>query len=247
MSKLAKPYLSVIIPGYNEEEIIKGTIIAVENALESIGKPFEILIVDDASKDRTAEILKSLVKSRRHPSLRFVSYKEGPSRRENLARSFRLLRGQYIILLDMDLAMDLVHMGEMLHFLEKGYDVVLANRYLKGSKIVRDPRRFVVSKLYNRFIRMFFRTGIKDNICGFKAFRKNAVMALVKDAGIDKSGTRSVFWDTEIVIRALRKGMQIKELPVHWKEGKSSALTFRREVKMLPYIIKFWLAFPRKK
>lgn len=244
---MPKIKLSVIIPGYNEEKVIVNTITSVEKTLFSLKKSFEILIVDDGSKDATPNLLQELVKSKKHPNLRFVSYKDGPSRRENLAKSFKLLKGEYVILLDMDLSMDLKHLKEMIYWLEHGYGMVIPNRYNKKSRIKRDPKRYVISKIYNAFIRMLFGTGFKDNICGFKAFKRNIVLQLVKDAGIDRTRRRSVFWDTELIIHALHRGIAIKEIPVHWEEGKSSALTFKREITMIPYIIKFWMNFHKSK
>ncbi|MBS3105483.1 glycosyltransferase [Candidatus Woesearchaeota archaeon] len=238
---MPKIELSVIIPGYNEEKIIVNTINSVEKIIRSFKKSFEILIVDDGSNDTTSKILQRLVKSKKHPNLRFVSYKDGPSRRENLAKSFKLLNGRYVILLDMDLSMDLKHLSKMIFWLEHGYGMVIPNRYHKKSNIKRDPGRYIISKMYNAFIRMLFRTGFKDNICGFKAFKREVILQIIREAGIDESRRRSVFWDTEIIIHALRKGIRIKEIPIHWKEGKSSALTFKKEIKMIPYIIKFWM------
>ncbi len=238
---MGKKLISVIIPGYNEEDVIAHSIAAVEKELASLHKPFEILIVDDGSTDSTLKIVQKLIKGKQHSNLQVISYKNGPSRRENLAKSFKLLRGEYIILLDMDLSMDLKHLKEMIYWLEKDYGMVIPNRYHKQSNIRRDPKRYVISKIYNAFILLLFRTGFKDNICGFKAFKRGVILQLTKEAGIDKTAKRSVFWDTEILIRALQKGIKIKEIPVHWEEGKSSALTFKREIKMLPYIIKFWL------
>ena len=243
---MEKGLISIIIPGYNEELVVENTINSVEKVLGAMQSPYEILIVDDGSTDRTTKIIKRLLKSKKHPNLRLVSYKDGPSRRENLAKSFRLLKGSHIILLDMDLSMDLKHLKEMLHWLQHGYDIVIPNRYHSKSDLKRNPKRYMISKAYNSFIRLLFRTGLKDNICGFKAFQKKAIDTLLKDAGIDKSRTRSVFWDTELLIHAIRRGMKIKEIPVHWEEGKNSALTFKREAKMLPYIIKFWLS-PKNK
>jgi len=244
---MSKTKLSIIIPGYNEEKIIVNTITSVEKTLFSLKRPFETLIVDDGSKDATPRILQKLVKSKKYQNLRFVSYKDGPSRRENLAKSFKLLKGEYVILLDMDLSMDLRHLKEMVYWLENGYDMVIPNRYHKKSRIKRDPRRYIISKMYNAFIRMLFRTGFKDNICGFKAFKRDIILKLVEDSGIDKTIKRSVFWDTELIVRALHKGVAIKEIPVHWEEGKNSALTFKREIRMIPYIIKFWMNLHKSK
>lgn len=244
---MKKKLISVIIPGYNEEDIIKDTICTVEKILASIGNPFEIFIVDDASADSTSEILKNFIKSKQHPYLRFISYKNGPSRRENLASSFKFLKGEYIVLLDMDLSMSPGHIKKMLHWLEQGYDIVCPSRYVKGSKIKRDHARYVISRLYNASIQMLFGTMLKDNVCGFKAFKREVILKLVKEAGIDKTRMRSVFWDTEILIHARRLGFSIKQMPIEWKEGKRSALNFKREIRMAPYIIKFWFKFLNRK
>ena len=240
---MKKKLISAIIPCYNEEKIIESSVNAVEKALSSMDGDFELVIVDDGSTDGTKKILERLVKSGKHLNLRFLSYANGPSRRENLAKSFKSLKGGYILLLDMDLSLDLKHLKEMIGFLDRGFDLVIPNRYHKASKIRRDPKRYAISKLYNALIRALFMTGLKDNICGFKAFRRDAAMKLVAQAGIDKSGKRSVFWDTELLIRAIKNGMKIKQIPVHWEESDSSTLTFKREMKMFPYIMKFWMGF----
>ena len=244
---MKKELISVIIPAYNEGDIIKDTLDTVEKTVALIGEPFEILVVDDASTDETPKILKNLIKSKQHPSIRFISYKDGPSRRENLASSFKFLNGEYVILLDMDLSMNPKYIKDMLYWLGQGYDIVCPSRYVKGSQIKRNHGRYIISKLYNASIQILFGTKLKDNVCGFKAFKKKVILQLVKQAGVDKNKMRSVFWDTEILIHARRLGFSIKEIPIQWKEGKRSALNFKREVKMFPYIIKFWIGvFGRK-
>lgn len=234
-----KRLVSVIIPGYNEASVVAGTVSVVERAMRLLKRPFEILIVDDGSKDLTPVILERLAK--KYKNLRFVSYKDGPSRRENLAKSFKLLRGEYVLLLDMDLSLDISHLKDMLYWLEQGYGMVIVNRYHKQSRIRRHLKRYIVSKLYNAFIRLLFRTGYHDNICGFKAFKRDVIAKLVAQAGIDETRKRSVFWDTQILILAVRNAVPIKEIPVCWTEGKSSALSFSKEISMLPYIVRFWL------
>ena len=238
---MKKKIVSIIIPGYNESHRVESTINSVECIMDSLGRQYEILVVDDGSTDDTVAALEGMVSGKKHRRLRFVSYADGPSRRENLAKSFRLLKGDYVMLLDMDLSMDPAYIKDMIQWIEQGYDLVLGSRYHKDSKVKRHPTRFLVSKLYNATIRVLFNTGFKDNICGFKAFRKDAILRLVGEAGIDKTGRRGVFWDTEIVIRAIWDKLKIKEIPISWKEAKSSSLTFRREIKMVPYILKFWI------
>ncbi len=237
---MKKQLISVIIPGYNEEVVVANTISSVEDVMKQVGRPFEILVVDDGSRDATRRILEQLVRSKKHPELRFISYADGPSRRENLAKSFPLLNGDYILLLDMDLSLDVSHLKDMVRWLDDGHDMVIMNRYHPESRIRRNLKRYIISKIYNAVIRALFRTGFKDNICGFKAFKRKAAMALVSAAGIDESGRRSVFWDTQLIIFALRKHMKIKEIPVRWTEGKKSSLRFSREIWMFLYMLKFW-------
>ena len=232
--------ISIIIPAYNEETVIAYSLPTVYKELLSLDKPFEILVVDDGSKDSTLSIAQKILKSGEYPHLKLISYKDGPSRRENLSKSFTLLNGEQIILFDMDLSMDPKHLKEMLSCLNQGYEMVIPNRYHKDSVIHRTPKRYIISKLYNAFIRLLFRTGFKDNICGFKAFQREVALQLIKDAGSDTTRRRSVFWDTEIIIHAQRRGIKIKEIPISWIEGKNSALNFKREIKMLPYIMEFW-------
>ncbi len=237
---MKKHLISVIIPGYNEEAAVAGTVSSVDAVMRQIGRPFEILIVDDGSKDATPRILEWLVKSKKHPQLRFITYADGPSRRENLAKSFKLLKGDYVLLLDMDLSLDVSHLKDMVYWLDDGYDLVIMNRYHPRSRIRRNLKRYVISKIYNSIIRVLFRTGFRDNICGFKAFKRDAALGLVSAAGIDGSGRRSVFWDTQLIIFAKRMHLKIKELPVRWTEGKKSSLRFSREIWMFLYMIKFW-------
>ena len=244
---MKKDLISVIIPAYNEEKVLYRSLKAIENKLLSMKQPFEILVVNDGSKDATLDIIKKLIKEKKRPYLKVVSYKDGPSRRENLAKSFKLLKGNYILLLDMDVSMDLKHLEEMVYWLEKGFPIVIANRYHKDSRTKKHPKRYIISKIYNAVIRLLFQTGLRDNICGFKAFKKGIILKLVKESGEDKTRTRSVFWDTELLIRARCHKIRIKEIPVCWQEAEKSALNFKREIKMVPYIIKFWMNFSRKK
>ncbi|HIA99990.1 MAG TPA: glycosyltransferase, partial [Gemmatimonadetes bacterium] len=102
---MKKKLISVIIPAYNEEKVIYNSLTAIENQLLSMKRPFEILVVNDTSTDSTLKIVEGMIKKRKRNYLRIITYKDGPSRRENLARSFKLLKGEYIMLLDMDVAM----------------------------------------------------------------------------------------------------------------------------------------------
>lgn len=101
--------------------------------------------------------------------------------------------------------------------------------------------------MYNICIRFLFRTHIHDHLCGFKAFKKDVILKLVDEMGYDKSLTRGIFWDTELLIRARRHGYKIKEIPIWWSERKKSALYFKRELKTIGYIFKFIIKLSKEK
>jgi len=236
--RVQKPDLSVVIPMYNERAILSQTLNTLRQVLPKASKRYEIILVDDNSKDDTLSI--ALDERKKDPSLGIAAYAQGPSRRENLCRTFSLTRATRILLLDMDLAMNPSYIPIMLRRLDEGYAVIAASRYAPGARVVRSPHRYLVSRAFNVFVRTFFRTGIYDNCCGFKAFQRDAIITLAQELGIDPTGDRGVFWDTELLIRARRLGLPLFELPIFWVAGKKSELRFKREARMVKYIIRFF-------
>ncbi|MCX5694998.1 MAG: hypothetical protein NT014_07795, partial [Candidatus Omnitrophica bacterium] len=124
-----------------------------------------------------------------------------------------------------------------------GFDIVTGSRYAKGARIERKIFRFYISIIYNALIRLLFRTRIRDHMCGFKAFKKDVALKLVEEMGYDTSLRRGIFWDTELLVRAIRNNYKIKEIPIWWKERNKSALYFKREIGTLAYILSFWWKF----
>ena len=138
---------------------------------------------------------------------------------------------------DTDLATDISSLKSLVKAAEGKYDIAIGSRYLKDSKIRRKPERRIISFFYNNFVRLYLRSRIRDHNCGFKAFKKQVILDLVEEAGYDKSFTRGWFWDAEILIRAQRKKLKIAEIPAHWIEPKKSTFSFKREKRMIPYIL----------
>ena len=233
--------VSLFIPIFNEEKIIDRDIRAVDYVVGKMPQKTEIFIVNDASSDKTAQIAGKIEKSNKRVTL--LNYSLGPSRRENLAQSFKQASGDIIAFLDIDLVGSLRFYQDLIDEVLAGSDIVTGSRYACGSKIRRKPFRLLISKAFNGVIRTVFKTGIKDHLCGFKAFRKEAILSLVEEMGYDRSLRRGVFWDTEMLIRARHHGYKIKEIPIWWRERKKSALYFKREVRSLLYIADFFFKF----
>lgn len=236
--------VSIFIPVFNEEKIIDRDVKAIDYIIKNFPLEYEIFIVNDASKDKTEVMAKKIEYANRRVTL--LSYDIGPTRRENLAQSFRKAGGDIIAFVDIDLLSSLRFLPDLIDQVRAGYDIVTGSRYVRGSRIKRKPFRLVVSILYNSFIRLLFRTNIHDHMCGFKAFKREAILTLVEEMGYDKSLKRGIFWDTELLVRAVKHGYKIKEIPIWWKERNKSALYFRREVKSLFYALVFALRLKKE-
>jgi glycosyltransferase AglD len=228
--------ISLFIPVYNEGRIIEKHIMKIHGVMKALGEPFEIIIVDDNSSDNTESECKNLVK--KNKDIRYIRYDNGPSRRENLSASFGKARGSIVAFMDADLAVDTMYIRQLFDEVKKGADIVIGSRYAKGSYVKRTILRLLVSTFYNMFIKMYFGSKVLDHQCGFKAFRKEVAQDIVKGMGYDKKFQRGWFWDAEFLIRAQKKKYKIVEFPVLWKHGQKSEFQFKRELRLIPYMIR---------
>jgi len=237
--------VSFFIPAFNEEEILEKSLGELEKVIKGFEVNFEIFLVSDASTDKTAYLAEKICQQ--NPHIRLINCTVGPSRRENLAASFKKASGDIIVFLDIDLIKTLPYLRPLIEGVISGNEIVIGSRYISGSKVIRKPFRLYASLLYNLCIRIMFRDNLHDYLCGFKAFKKVAILSLVEEMGFDKSLKRGIFWDTELLLRAARKGYTIKEIPIFWQERNKTALSFRKEVNSLGYILKFWFDFWKKR
>ena len=189
--------------------------------------------MDDSSTDKTSDIGKRLSKNIK---IKYLRYNNGPSRRENLAVSFGKAKGDIIVFMDTDLAVDLEALPKIISNVGK-YDIAIGSRYVKGARVKRTYFRLLLSKFYNYFVRAYFRSRIRDHQCGFKAFKKKVILKLVKKMSYDKTFRRGWFWDAEMLMLAQRLGYKIREIPVKWKYGEKSTFNLKRELRMLFYIL----------
>ncbi len=224
--------ISVFVPCYNEEMRLEKNILTIYSALKSLKKPFELIIVDDSSTDKTSEVGKSLEK--KYKEIVYKYCMNGPSRRENLAQAMKTTKAEIIAFMDLDLSADLSSLARLISGAEQN-DIAIGSRY-KEKHAQRTVKRLIISTIYNLFMRLYFHSRIKDHQCGFKAFKKEKLIPLLDEMGYDK--TRGWFWDVELLVRAQRKGYSIDEFSVDWKEGKLSSFNIKRELKMLPYVLK---------
>ena len=161
-------FVSVVVPLYNERESVAELHRELEAALANLGKPAEIIYVDDGSRDGTLEALKKL------PNSRILSFVRNCGKSKALEEGFALARGAYIVTLDGDLQDDPREIPKFISALEQGNDLVV------GWKVERkDPfeKRFV-SKIANGMARALAGSAVHDMNCGFKGFRAEVARGL---------------------------------------------------------------------
>ncbi len=226
--------ISVFVPCYNEEKRLETNILKIYHALIELKKQFELIIVDDSSTDNTGEIGKTLAKQ--YKQIAYQYYENGSSRRENLSKAFRTAKGETIAFMDLDLSVDLSYLSHLIKSIQT-HDIAIGSRY-KGTHAQRTVFRRIVSMLYNTFMRFYFGSKIEDHQCGFKAFKREKLFSLLDEMGYDATFKRGWFWDAELLFRAQKKNYSIDEFSVEWHEGKLSSFNIKRELKMLPYVLK---------
>lgn len=219
----SQPFLSVIIPMYNEEANVETTIARVEETLAGLGRPYEIIPVNDGSTDRTLQILDALAARNEH--LRVVSYWKNGGRGKALRYGFKAARGEYIATIDADLSYDPHYLLDMAKVLdeESDIDVVLASAYMEGGGAQGVPRdRLFISKLGNRILQLAMPETIHTVTCIVRCYRR----AVIESLDLESNGKEI---HLEILSKVLAMGFRIKEIPaiLTSRQKGVSKFTFR--------------------
>ncbi|HEU0051279.1 MAG TPA: dolichyl-phosphate beta-glucosyltransferase [Patescibacteria group bacterium] len=211
---------SIIIPAYNEEKKIEYAVREVSHAFARFGATYEIIVVDDGSRDRTGLIVRKLAKS--IPYLRLIRHRKNSGKGAAIKTGVRHARGRLLFFLDADLSTHPREFAEFLPYLEE-YDVVFGSRRTRGTTITKRQPRFRIwaGKLFNFFVRSALQVPFRDTQCGFKAFHRR-----VRPLFLRLTSKRWVF-DAEFLANAVHRGFSLKELPVTWHHGRESRVRLR--------------------
>ena len=166
------PDLSVIVPFYNEEESIAAMHAAIVDAVTPLGVAFEMVFVDDGSKDRTLDVATGL--ARRDERVRVVKFRRNYGQTPAMAAGIEQARGRVLVTMDGDLQNDPTDIEHFLAKIDEGYDIVVGWRFNRQDKLIS---RKIPSRIANWLIGKVTGVPIKDNGCSLKAYRA----ALIKD------------------------------------------------------------------
>ncbi len=227
--------LSVVIPAYNEESRLPRTLGQSIEYLQSQAYTSEILVVDDGSVDRTAEI------ARRYGSPRIpvllLSHPDGANHGKGASVKLGMLkaRGDYRLFMDADNSTTLDQIADFWIHFERGWDVVIGSRALKDSVIGKHQAKCkeIAGRIGNWLIRNLAVPGIRDTQAGFKMFTARMAENIFRRLTIDRWGA-----DIEMIAIAWLLGCRIKEMPIVWINAAGSKVTMASYFQVLCEVLR---------
>jgi hypothetical protein len=214
--------VSLVFPAYNEAEDLERAVETALIELRSMSPSFEIIIAEDGSSDGTDKVARGLATM--HPEVRHLHSAQRLGRGKALNAAFKESHGTILVYMDVDLASDITQLRALVDSIRDGADIATGSRMLPGSKVKRSLRRSFASWWYNSLIRTLFNSPIHDHQCGFKAFDRVKLMEY-----LDEVEDTHWFWDTEVLIRGVRRGLRVEEIPVEWSEGRGTKVNLVRD------------------
>lgn len=235
-------FLSVVIPAYNEEKRIEATLKRIVEFLRSKAYTWEILVVDDGSKDKTIEVAKNSVPD---AAIKIVKNPVNMGKGATIKNGLLAANGAFRLFSDADLSTPIEELDKMLPFAQAGYGVVIGSRALRDSKLeVRQPfYREMMGRTFNLIVRLLVIGNIKDTQCGFKLFTAAAAEKIFRLQQLS-----GFSFDVEILYLAKKLGFKIKEAPVRWINSTASKVSpIKDSAKMFLDIVKirFFLRYKK--
>ena len=215
--------LSVVIPAYNEAVRLGNTLRAVVDYLREHQPDGELIVVDDGSSDRTADLARDTFQEAGNLRTSVISYKSNLGKGRAVRLGLLAARGDVTLFSDADLSTPITEAPKLVDPIVSGQcDVTFGSRALNRELIgVHQPwRREQGGRIFNLVVRLATGLPFWDTQCGFKAFRMSICRPLVEAATVDRFG-----FDVELLYLAYRAGLNLREIPVRWDHNEGSKVS----------------------
>jgi len=229
------PHLSLVLACYNEAEHLEQSFAEIRDTLEQARFPFEILFVDDLSRDRTREILARLVADNPQLQLRTLLHERNRGRGATVTDGFRAARGAVTGYIDVDLEVHSRYIPSLVRAIDRGADVATLRRIYAFQLGSLD--RYFMSRGYSYLVRRMLGVNFADTETGYKFFRRDKVLPL-----LDEIRDTGWFWDTEFMVRAARRGLTMVEIPgayIRRKDKTSTVSGMRDSLRYFRQLVQF--------
>lgn len=202
------PELTVIVPCYNEAQIIEETFPRLQRFLETIQISYEIIIIDDCSKDNTVAFIQKMI-GNRSKIIQFIQHSQNKGRGYTVREGISLAKGTYVGFIDIDLEVPEFYILPAIMKLRENKDIVIGQRFYRVTLSFSSLLRWSTSRGYNKIIRYILKLPLTDTETGFKFFKRDRILPIIR-----LTENNHWFWDTEIVALSYYKNLKIEELPV---------------------------------
>ena len=214
--------LSVVIPAFNEEKRLPTTLAKMLSFLHERGESFEIVVVDDGSSDRTAEVARAA-----GPEVRVLQNPGNRGKGYSVRNGMLNAKGDWRLMSDADLSTPIEDLDTLKAALSGDAQIAIASRAVEGANVEKHQSvaRESSGRFFNLIVRLLHLPGIKDTQCGFKLFSKAAAEAAFRDSKLD-----GFAFDVEALVLARRAGFGIREVAVTWRNDEQTRVSFGRGV-----------------
>lgn len=219
------PDLSLVLPVYNEEVILKENLRQVLQDLERNGQDFEIILVDDGSRDHSRLIAEEM--ARTDPRLKVVLLGKNQGKGRALKTGILESKGRVVFFSDMDLSVSIDHLPKFQQPLQDGFDLAIGSRKAPGAEIlVHQPSgREFLGKGFTTLACLILGLKVSDFTCGFKAFKGEVAQDL-----FSRMTLADWSFDAELLFLAHRLGYRTIEIPVVWRNRKDTRVRLKQDI-----------------
>ena len=206
-----EPHYSIVIPAYNESARLGASLEKVLAYVHAQGWEAEVIVVNDGSRDNTADIVRAF--AAKDPALRLVENPGNHGKGYSVRNGMLNARGRIVLFSDADLSSPIEEAPKLLQALDNGADIAIGSRWLRAeTQTQRQPlHRQLFGRIFNLVLRLTLGLQFKDTQCGFKAFKQPAVQAIFPLQKIERWG-----FDPEILFLAKKLKFRTQEVSVAW-------------------------------
>jgi dolichyl-phosphate beta-glucosyltransferase len=211
--------ISIVVPAYNESTRLGRTLDQILDFVRECEWAAEIIVVDDGSRDGTAELVREY--ARHNAIVRLVQNPGNRGKGYSVRNGVLHARGAIILFSDADLSSPIEEATKLIEALEAGADVAIGSRWVQSELQThrQSVARQMMGRAFNVLLRLLLSLDFKDTQCGFKAFRRGAAHALFSSQTIEGWG-----FDPEILFLARRMGLKVAEVPVVWAHDEGTRI-----------------------
>jgi glycosyltransferase involved in cell wall biosynthesis len=216
----SKPFLSIVVPAYNEAKRLGDSLAKINAYLVSAGIDAEIVVVDDGSKDRTAELAAKALAGRRG---RVVANGDNRGKGYSVRHGILEAQGRFVLITDADLSTPIEEHAKLAAAIrDRDLDVAIGSRALPNSNVQLSQAwlRRTMGRTFNKIIRALTGLALHDTQCGFKLMDRERVLPLFRKMVVDRFA-----FDVELLFLCSRFGLSVEEVPVTWRNAPDSKVS----------------------